>query len=148
MLIVMAIAVAALLRGEIHMKPTNLGCGDPLHLSDCCRVTLVQASKDWRCRKQPACPQPVPANGLQTIVPFIRRRTRRNSSWPGEPIVHKEAALIDEYICADQPCHSHFSLATRRRTTHSGLSGLLGVIISVCFQIRRGVQPTSEQQNT
>jgi hypothetical protein len=32
-----------------------------------------------------------------TTVPFIRKGTRRNSSWPGEPTLHKQA----EYICAD-----------------------------------------------
>jgi hypothetical protein len=88
-LIVMAIAVAASLRGEIHMKPTNPGCGDPLHLGDCCRVTglsetasrcarkgcisassVAKASKDWSCRKQPACPNLFLQNGLQTIIPL------------------------------------------------------------------------------
>jgi hypothetical protein len=50
-LIVMAIAVATSLRAEIHMKPTNPGCGDPLHLGDYCRVTLYQETILSLCPK-------------------------------------------------------------------------------------------------
>jgi hypothetical protein len=48
-------------------------------------------------------------------VPFIRKSTQRNSSWPGDSAYTKA-----EYICAD--CRSPFcsSLAVARRTIHCG----------------------------
>jgi len=35
-------------------------------------------------------------------VPFIRKSTQRNSSWPGDFALHPKA----EYICADLSIHS------------------------------------------
>ena len=49
-------------------------------------------------------------------VPFIRKSTQRNSSWPGEPALHLKA----EYICADLSIDLRFSLAVVRRTIHFG----------------------------
>jgi hypothetical protein len=47
-------------------------------------------------------------------VPFIRKSTQRNSSWPGEFVLHRKA----EYICADLSFALRFSLAVVRRTIH------------------------------
>src|SRR5271163_440490 len=47
-------------------------------------------------------------------VPFIRKNTQRNSSWPGESNLQIKA----EYICADLSIRLHFSLAVVRRTIH------------------------------
>jgi hypothetical protein len=46
-------------------------------------------------RRAPTCSR----KWSPTTVPFIRKGTRRNSSWPGELTLHKQA----EYICADLP---------------------------------------------
>ena len=47
-------------------------------------------------------------------VPFIRKSSQRNSSWPGESVLHRKAG----YICADLSFALRFSLAVRRRTIH------------------------------
>jgi hypothetical protein len=41
---------------------------------------------------------------------------QRNSSWPGDTILHPKA----EYICADLSIALRFSLAVARRTIHFG----------------------------
>ena len=56
---------------------------------------------------------------------------QRNSSWPGDNALHKQA----EYICADLSIALRFSLAVARRTIHWG--NYVGRIISELATIRK-----------
>jgi hypothetical protein len=55
---------------------------------------------------------------------LVRTRAQRIPS-RSRASAHKKTG----YICADQPVHLHFSLATRRRTIHSGLPTLGSVLV-------------------
>ena len=50
-------------------------------------------------------------------VPFIRKSTQRNSSWPGDLIYLQSKA---EYICADLSIGLRFPFAVARRTIRLG----------------------------
>src|SRR5580704_8493056 len=53
-------------------------------------------------------------------VPFIRKSTQRNSSWPGDFALHPKA----EYICADLSIHSSLFPCSRAADhTFEGTTG-------------------------
>src|ERR1700678_1228643 len=63
-------------------------------------------------------------------VPFIRKSTRRNSSWPGDSALHSKA----EYICADLSIDpSLFPCSPAADHTFAGVPGVCSFsTIGVC----------------